>query len=87
MSALDKLVNDVVDGNKDAKSAVNESIGVPEFSNGEKVQIVHGMGMAVAGTPGVYKGEANGGFAIVETENGEVQVPAIFLQKRENENK
>jgi len=84
MADLDAIAIDVMEG-KDVNLAINEAVGIPSFSNGAKVRIVHGMGMAVAGTPGVYKGEANNGFAIVETENGSVEVPMFALQARDND--
>lgn len=88
MSKIDELTQMVKEDPSKLSEAINEATGLPTFSKGQKVQIVHGLGMAVAGTPGTYQGEANGGYALVKTEDGaEVSVPFFGLQARENDNK
>ena len=88
MSKLDELTRKVKEDPSKVKEAVNEATGLPSFNKGQKVQIVHGLGMAIAGTPATYQGEANAGYALVKTEDGqEVPVPLFCLQARENDNK
>lgn len=83
MSNLDVLVKKVKEDPSKLGEAVNEAVGQPSFNKGQKVQIVHGLGMAIAGTPATFQGEGNAGYANVKTEDGqEIQVPYFCLQSR-----
>ncbi len=83
MSQIEELIQKVKEDPSKVDEAVNEAVGTPSFSKGQEVQIVHGLGMAIAGTPGTYAGEGNAGYALVKTEDGqEVSVPYFCLQAK-----
>jgi len=89
MSMLDELVKKVKADPSTLAEAVKEAIGVLSFKKGEEVQIVHGLGYAIAGTPATYVGEGNAGYAMVKVANAEQEIPVPFfcLQRRSNDNK